>query len=495
MHAMFHAASNKATSNASVPDSRSIQQCRAVDKLHDQNDVITINVGGQRFQTYNSSLLEFPETLLGDIERRAMYLNAADNEYFFNRHRGAFEAILYYYQSKTKELTRPSNVPIHVFLNELIFFDMGEEVIDAFQIEAGIMEVQQIQLKPKWKLFRIIWDFLDDPDSSSGAKLFAIASVVIIVFSLIMFVMETMPEFSEKKVIINSVPVTIPSKHTSWMFKANTAVIVWFTLEYVARLIVSPNKWQFFTSVLNTIDLLSILPYYVSLGLGADNGSLSILRVVRVIRVLRVFKLSRHSRGLQILGNTLKASFNELCMLAFFLFVVILIFGSCVYYAEQSVKGTKFVSIPSSFWWAIVTMTTVGYGDMCPTTLWGQMIGGMAVVCGVLTIALPVPVVVSNFEHFYTKERNRKRMEEARKQAAGSSEPTGVLVHSSKVWNDCVTGLRKAINFKRRRKPKEDSNDNGVADNMLTDKQTRSNGEATYITIEPSPDIEYTSTV
>ena len=482
---MLHAAAKKRQPSVRLPDPKDIVEARH-DTPHDESDVITINVSGKRFQTYGKSLRKYPDTLLGDEDRRAIYYNENKGEYFFNRHRTAFEAILYYYQSPSGELTRPPNIPIHVFLNELIFFDMGTEVIDAFQIDAGIKEVEVDKELPTWKPFRVVWEFLDYPDSSKPAKLFAIASVVIIVLSLIMFVIETLPEFSEKKENINGAVVTTPSKHAGWMFKVNTAVIVWFTVEYVARVIVCPNKLQFFTNLLNTIDLLSIVPYYISIALTSGNSTLSILRVVRVIRVLRVFKLSRHSRGLQILGNTLKASINELMMLAFFLFVVILIFGSCVYYAEASQKGTKFTSIPASFWWAIVTMTTVGYGDMTPQTFWGQLIGGLAVVCGVLTIALPVPVVVSNFEYFYTKERNRKRMEEKRNQASKNGDVTAL--QDSK--RSCSATMRARLFAKKRRRRKEPYE---VTEEPLNDNQTHSNGETIFISI-PVIDEEREST-
>ena len=483
---MIHAVSKKRAPTLRLPNPEELKS-HAHDTPHDEADVITINVAGKYFQTYDKCLKQYPHTLLGDVERRLMYYNEEKKEYFFNRHRSAFEAILYYYQSPNGELVRPSHIPIHVFLSELLFFDMGTEVIDAFQIESGIKEVQVDRPKPKWKPFRIIWDFLDDPESSKPAKLFAITSVIIIVLSLVMFVMETLPQFSEREVVVEGRLTTIPSKHASWMMNVNTAVIIWFTAEYLTRVIVCPNKLQFFTDALNTIDLLSILPFYISIALPSGNSSLSILRVVRVIRVLRVFKLSRHSRGLQILGNTLKASVNELMMLAFFLFVVILIFGSCVYYAETSRKGTKFTSIPASFWWAIVTMTTVGYGDMAPQTLWGQIVGGLAVVCGVLTIALPVPVVVSNFEHFYTKERNRKRMEEKRNQ----DNRNGNVHKLQNTVRSCTDAMvaRMVPKSRKRRKESED-----VSESSSHGHQTRSNGETVFISIPLDDDGQESTT-
>lgn len=98
---------------------------------------------------------------------------------------------------------------------------------------------------------------------------------------------------------------------------------------------------------------------------------------------------------------------RELGMFFFFLVVAMVIFSAAVYYAEQTQTDTQLDSIPGAFWWAIVTMTTVGYGDVTPVGVWGKLVGALCVIAGVLTIALPVPVVVANFNNFYRHESGR----------------------------------------------------------------------------------------
>lgn len=408
-----------------------------VDKrgLDDGDQKVIINIAGLRFETRLKTLDQFPDTLLGDPMKRMGFFDPMRNEYFFDRNRPSFDGILYYYQSGGK-IRRPANVPLDVFADEILFYELGQEAMEQFREEEGFIKDVEVPL-PTNEFYRQFWLLFEYPESSNAARGVALVSVFVIVISIIIFCMETLPEFREDLEIFPTVglslnqthdrpwgsppsvaPKTITSTFSDPFFIIETACIIWFFFELFVRFLVCPSKREFFNNIMNMIDIVSIIPYFVTLiteiVTSADksntgqNMSLAILRIIRLVRVFRIFKLSRHSKGLQILGQTLKASMRELGLLIFFLFIGVILFSSAIYFAEVDDPNTQFVSIPDGFWWAVVTMTTVGYGDMCPITLGGKIVGTLCAIAGVLTIALPVPVIVSNFNYFYHRETEQE---------------------------------------------------------------------------------------
>ena len=157
----------------------------------------------------------------------------------------------------------------------------------------------------------------------------------------------------------------------------------------------------------------------------SDIENADILEFFSIIRILRLFKLTRHSPGLKILIHTFKASSKELTLLVFFLVLGMVIFASLVYYAERLHTNPKndFKSIPEGLWWAVVTMTTVGYGDMVPKTYAGLLVGSLCALSGVLVIALPVPVIVSNFSMFYSHTQARMKLPKKRRCVVAVQQP------------------------------------------------------------------------
>ncbi|XP_032415996.1 potassium voltage-gated channel subfamily A member 1 [Xiphophorus hellerii] len=380
---------------------------------------VVINVSGLKFETQLKTLTQFPDTLLGDPDKRIRYFDPLRNEYFFDRNRPSFDAILYYYQSGGR-LKRPVNVPFDIFSEEVKFYELGEEAILKFREDEGFVKEEEKPL-PEDEFKRQIWLLFEYPESSSPARGIAVVSVLVIVISIVIFCLETLPEFRDEKEYLqprhnSSQPDHGFTPFNDPFFIVETVCIIWFSFEIIVRFFASPSKTAFFKNIMNSIDIVSILPYFITLGTdlaqhqgnGQQAMSFAILRIIRLVRVFRIFKLSRHSKGLQILGHTLRASMRELALLIFFLVIGVILFSSAVYFAEADEPTSQFTSIPDAFWWAVVTMTTVGYGDMKPITVGGKIVGSLCAIAGVLTIALPVPVIVSNFNYFYHRETDNE---------------------------------------------------------------------------------------
>ncbi|KAH9524632.1 Potassium voltage-gated channel protein egl-36 [Bulinus truncatus] len=291
-----------------------------------------------------------------------------------------------------------------------------------------------------------VWIFLEDPSSSKGAKFYAITSMFFVILSIGVFVLETHYWFRTPLDGFNvtssggsssSCATTFSSSDTCCCrFNANDelkftesephdAMVIldyisagFFTLEFLSRFYFSPRKLQFLKQPLNIIDIMCLLPHFASIiikSVDPTEKSSQIIRTVlalRIIRVLRIFKLMKHYTAFKILVYTIKVSTKELLLMVIFLFTGVLLFASVIFYAENS----TFTNIPIGFWWALVTMTTVGYGDKVPRTEAGYLIGSMCVLCGVLTVAFTVPIVVNNFTLYYSHAQSRVRLPPPKKE-------------------------------------------------------------------------------
>ncbi|XP_033011655.1 potassium voltage-gated channel subfamily V member 1 [Lacerta agilis] len=391
-------------------------------------DCITVNVGGARFVLSQKRLCCYPDTRLGklavvvsaarDVASSLLDLcddaNLVENEYFFDRSSQAFSYIHNYYQ--TGRLHVMDQLCALSFLQEIQYWGLDELSIDSccrdryfrrkelsealdIKKEAEALDAQEEEedfsgsLCPRFR--QKLWEVLEKPGSSVAARTFGTISMAFVVISI--------------------ANMALISVELSWLPPQLLDIleyvcIAWFTGEFVLRFLCAQKKFYFIRNVANIIDLLAILPFYITLVVESLRGRHSsqelenmgrIVQVLRLLRGLRMLKLGRHSTGLRSLGMTIAQCYEEVGMLLLFLSVGISIFSTMEFFVEQGVHGTTFTSVPCAWWWATTSMTTVGYGDIRPDTTIGKIVAFMCILSGILILALPIAIINDRFSACY----------------------------------------------------------------------------------------------
>lgn len=198
--------------------------------------------------------------------------------------------------------------------------------------------------------------------------------------------------------------VTYLSEHYGlWLNSFEWAFTILFTVEYVLRLYCSPNPWRYARSFYGIIDLLAIVPSYLSLFYG-DANYLLVVRLLRVLRIFRVLKLFRYISEANMLMRAIIASRRKIFVFFMVVLVIATVFGALMYVVEG--PNSQFTSIPKSIYWCIVTITTVGYGDITPTTVLGQIISTLAMLTGYSIIAVPTGIFTAEIAHEMQNQRD-----------------------------------------------------------------------------------------
>lgn len=208
------------------------------------------------------------------------------------------------------------------------------------------------------------------------SRYFAFFIQGLILVSVVTFSIETLPNLSpQTRIILQSI---------EWF-----SVIV-FTLEYVLRIYVSRHKTKFIFSFFGIIDLLAILPFYLSFGV-----DLRSLRWLRFLRLFRILKLARYNRALNHFSRAIKSAKEEILLFIFITLILIYFSAVGIYYFENEAQPQHFSSIFDSLWWAIITLTTVGYGDVYPITVGGKVFTFFILMIGLGIVAIPTGIISS----------------------------------------------------------------------------------------------------
>lgn len=220
-----------------------------------------------------------------------------------------------------------------------------------------------------------------------AGRLFDAFIYVVILVSLVDFSIETVPDLSANvRSVLSAIEV---------------ATVLIFTVEYLLRIYVSDNRLNFVTSGWGIIDLVAILPFYLALGL-----DLRSLRILRFLRLARVLKIGRYSKAARLFARAFRIAQAELVL--FFAAALMLIYLSAIliYYFENEAQPEVFSSVFASLWWAVVTLTTVGYGDAYPITVGGKVFTFFVLMIGLGTIAVPSGIVAAALAEARRTERS-----------------------------------------------------------------------------------------
>ncbi|XP_063782241.1 potassium voltage-gated channel subfamily V member 2 [Pseudophryne corroboree] len=412
------------------------------------NNLLHINVGGTSYYLSYLVAASYPKTRIGRLATytdRQRKLDLCDDYspledvYFFDRDPAMFHHIYNFY--RTGVLWVRNELCPRSFLEEINYWgvrvkhtprccrisfeERQDELSEQLKIQRELKA--EMETEENEELFRgmlcgylrrCIWNLMEKPFSSITAKAMAVASSFFVLISVVAMTLNTVEDMQQKNA------AGLPSGKP-YLEHVETLCIAFFTLEYILRIISTPDIQHFVRSVLNAVDLIAILPLYLQMLLEKfseedQNGNRSnheheieavarvgklgqVLRIMRLMRIFRILKLARHSTGLRAFGFTLRQCYQQVGCLLLFIAMGIFSFSAMVYTVEHDVSGTNFTSIPHAWWWAAVSISTVGYGDTYPETHLGRLFAFLCIAFGIILNGMPISILYNKFSDYYSK--------------------------------------------------------------------------------------------
>ena len=207
-------------------------------------------------------------------------------------------------------------------------------------------------------------------------RLFDMVVQLLVVVSVVSFTVGTLP--------------TLSAETQAFLVTLEWVTVILFSAEYVLRLMVAKSPFKYAFSFFGLVDIVAILPFYLSIGI-----DLRAIRVIRFLRIFRLMKLARYSRAIGRMGLALRLAREELFLFLAASILMIYLASVGIYYFERAAQPEAFASVPHAMWWAVVTLTTVGYGDLYPVTTGGKMFTFFILLVGLGLVAVPAGIVSS----------------------------------------------------------------------------------------------------
>ncbi|KAJ8312632.1 hypothetical protein KUTeg_010005 [Tegillarca granosa] len=461
-------------------------------------DTVTLNIGGTIFETSRKTLEVFPETKLANLKTNDSAYNKNKDYYFFDRNPELFNNILDFYRNGSLHFSE--NICFASIQQELEFWEIPIERISPCcmkvyykydsnlhlheeiekELSQNFMDYDKLecQRSPFVRFKRNVWLFFDQPHSSLAAKIYSYVFLLLVIVSFIAYAMGSIErwrvqyisdeEIAYVKNNATSLPglfVLLDFNNPKLMMFLTTRIIdpliiirsacrIFFVIDFLFHFSFCPRKCAFFLNGMNLLDLVLVIAMGVNFGIDQNPNILltsqaaaiaySIFHTINFLRILRIFRLLKQSNGLRVLLMALTSSIKPLFLLLVTFFLASIFFGNFVFYAELFVPDT-FPNVFVGIWWAIITMTTVGYGDNYPKSPFGCVVGSLCATCGILLLSLPVAMVASSFSEYFNISTNREKMLKLRKERLNSSNKPG---KSSQVWPIELTESREMHDLK-----------------------------------------------
>ncbi|XP_013416684.1 potassium voltage-gated channel subfamily C member 1 [Lingula anatina] len=434
-----------------------------------EEETIILNVGGVNHEVSLETLSSKPGTKLSNLSVLKQHYRPTKKDYYFDRHPMIFLAILNYY--RTGELHIPLQFCGPSVKKELAFWQIDETLIQEccwinyheyqeqkeslikfnafFSNDENIYKDIEDTKCPLWRRLRLMaWRTLEEPCSSLAGKVYAGISLMMVLLSISIFMLDshhildvrphdgawnlTMSLFGTSYEEYQDLQDHMSGKHDNASHAIgddvrfnllHPAVEIlnffcagFFTLDLLARIICCP-RFRLLVSPLMCIDVVALVPFYVELILNIcrpeelyKQSVFDFLQLLQIARILRIFRVAKHYTGIKVILYALKESVSEIILTIVMLCIAMILFASLMFYGDNVYnESSKIEDIMIGCWWAVITLTTVGYGDKVPTSGIGYVVGTVTAFCGVLLLAMTIPIIVSNFLLYYAQSQSDKK--------------------------------------------------------------------------------------